>query len=470
MHTPRGVFNNSGASKEQLDSDGEVKMLSPVGKDQPTTSATHAGSEQSEPAGSQKAQHRRPRKTRRPQSIAHAHEELPNAAAVAIPKLSPASENGVVDRAMKNTDTNLGSRSITIAVGDVDKVEASVSHIDLSPSEDVAVLLKSCATTCSSSTPVDGESSNSLGAETVTTNLGVSSSGPIATSSAPDAEASVTSQHNAVVDQPLDNLYTMIRQRREQLFQGPTITIHIGKYSVTSIYQRVAMATSPLLNKHFTANPESLDFTVQGYIAPEAVEYMLNTWMNDIRHDFEVIAMPLQPSFSNNVAILRAARYFGMETYAKWILTKHVEYLREYIPSYEEIALVERNRSSNHDRKYCATSSTIYANKFEAIWTFMVNHLSHARYQGQIPDPGDFEAFLAEHLALSMAMDEADAFFAGRVEKARRERWEQNEAERLERVAREQEVAASLSRKLEDKSGSGLMLVSEAEAALLRGR
>ena len=71
---------------------------------------------------------------------------------------------------------------------------------------------------------------------------------------------------------------------------------------------------------------------------------MLYTWMNDIRHEFEVIAMPLQSSFSNNVAILRVAGYLGVERYAKWILTKHVEYLREYIPSHEGIAIVELNR------------------------------------------------------------------------------------------------------------------------------
>ena len=100
----------------------------------------------------------------------------------------------------------------------------------------------------------------------------------------------------------------------------------------------------------------------------------------------------------------------------------------------------------------------------------MVNYLSHARHRDLIPDPEIFEAFLAEHAVLGAAIVTADAYFAGRAEKARRERWEQNEAERRERVAREQEIAASLSRKLEEKSGSGLMRVTEAEAALLRTR
>lgn len=168
----------------------------------------------------------------------------------------------------------------------------------------------------------------------------------------PVPEAAATSQHTPVVDQPHDNLYTMIRQQRELLFHGPLITAHIGDRSVTGIYKRVAMATSSVLHKYFSKHPESVDFTVQDYIAPEAVEYMLVTWMNEIRHEFEVFAMPLQSSFSINIAILRAARLLGMELYAKWILTKHVEYLRENIPSYEEIILVERNKASDHDRKY----------------------------------------------------------------------------------------------------------------------
>ncbi|KAH7392126.1 hypothetical protein DE146DRAFT_790684 [Phaeosphaeria sp. MPI-PUGE-AT-0046c] len=268
------------------------------------------------------------------------------------------------------------------------------------------------------------------------------------------SEAAPASLQSVFVDQQLDNLYTMIRQQREKLFHGPLITIHIGSSRVIGIYKRVAMATSSILHKYFSENLESVDFTIQDFIAPDAVKYMLNTWMREMCHEFEVHAMPLQSSFANNVAILRAARFLGLEPYTKWILTNHVEYLRDNIPSYEEITIVERDRTSNAD----------------PLWTFMVNHLSHARHRGQIPDPEAFAAFLEEHPALKEAMHTADVFFAERAERARRARWEENNAERLDRKAREQEAANSLMRKMDGKMGSGLMMVTEAEAALMRGR
>ncbi|OAK99229.1 hypothetical protein IQ06DRAFT_355946 [Phaeosphaeriaceae sp. SRC1lsM3a] len=199
---------------------------------------------------------------------------------------------------------------------------------------------------------------------------------PVQQKNASEVDSAPT--QNVVVDQPLDNLYIMIREQREKLFHGPLITIHIGEHHVTGIYKRVAMATSSVLHNYFDNNPDSVDFTVQDSVAPEAVKYMLNTWMQEMCHEFEVHAMPLQSSFTNNVAILRAARFLGMEPYTKWILTNFVEYLRDNIPSYEEVAIVGSNRTSKSD----------------PLWTLMVNHLTHVRHRGQLPDPEIFTAFL----------------------------------------------------------------------------
>jgi hypothetical protein len=84
-----------------------------------------------------------------------------------------------------------------------------------------------------------------------------------------------------------------------------------------------------------------------------------------------------------------------MELYTKHILSVHVNYLKEYIPSYEEIAIVESNKTSDKD----------------PLWTNMLNHLSYARHNEYIPDPYDFEAFLEKHPVQERAMAIADRYF-----------------------------------------------------------
>jgi hypothetical protein len=99
----------------------------------------------------------------------------------------------------------------------------------------------------------------------------------------------------------------------------------------------------------------------------------------------------------------------------------------------------------------------------------MVHFLTHVRHRGQIPDPEVFAAFLEKRTALKDAMHIYDVFFAERAERNRCARWEENNAERLEHETREREAASSHMRKMDGNTGSGLIMVTEAEAALLRG-
>ncbi|KAL1797579.1 hypothetical protein ACET3X_004185 [Alternaria dauci] len=264
-----------------------------------------------------------------------------------------------------------------------------------------------------------------------------------------------------IVDQALDNLLEMIRPQRQGLLQGPRITIHVGDTSVTDISKRAAMAASSVLHKHFTANPESMEYRFsRGQIHPGAVRLLLIGWMRETCNEFEAYAVPAQKTFGEDVAVLRAARLLGMERYCSHILTSYIDYLKTQLPSYEEIIAIEQNATSDRD----------------PLWTAMINHLCHDRYKGLIPDVEYFEAFLEEHTRVKKAMESADKFFAGHakkraenLEKERRQRWEQNQAEKRERIAKEQLAAESLKKKLDEK-GSGLMSVTADEAEVLRGR
>jgi hypothetical protein len=266
---------------------------------------------------------------------------------------------------------------------------------------------------------------------------------------------------SSVVDQALDNLLEMIRAQRQGLFQGPRITIHVGDTSVEGIFKRAAMVASSVLHKHFTANPQSLEYRFsRGQIHPGAVRLLLIGWMQETCNEFEAYAVPAQKTFGEDVALLRAARLLGMERYCSHLLAGYVDYLKTQLPSYEEIIAVEQNATPDKD----------------PLWTAMVNHLCHDRFKGLIPDAEDFQAFLEKHVRLKKAMESADNFFAGFAkrqaegrEKDRRQRWEQNQAEKQERLAKERLAAESLRKKMDEK-GSGLMTVTAEEAELLRGR
>jgi hypothetical protein len=114
----------------------------------------------------------------------------------------------------------------------------------------------------------------------------------------------------------------------------------------------------------------------------------------------------------------------------------------------------------------------------------MVNHLCHDRFKGLMPDPEEFEAFLTHHTHLSEAMRTADEYFAGvakkkrevkqvqwqAAEEHRRMRWEQAQIEKRERIAKEKAAMEAVKQKIDAKSGSGLMMATAEEAALLRKR
>ncbi|KAI4665884.1 uncharacterized protein J4E78_003349 [Alternaria triticimaculans] len=276
---------------------------------------------------------------------------------------------------------------------------------------------------------------------------------------------SAQSPSSPVIDQSIDNLLEMIRAQRQALLQGPRITIHIGDTSVEGISKRAAMAASTVLQKHFTANPQSHEYVFsRGQIHPGAVRLLLIGWMQETCNEFEAYAVPAQKTFGEDAALLRAARLLGMERYCSHIHAGYVEYLKTQLPSYEEIITVEQNAMSDKD----------------PLWTAMVNHLCHDRYKRLIPDPEDFAAFLEKHTRLRKAMESADIFFAGMAkrqvegreqerEKERRQRWEHNQAEKHARIAKERLAAESLRKKMDEK-GSGLMTVTAEEAELLRGR
>ncbi|KAF2686124.1 hypothetical protein K458DRAFT_471552 [Lentithecium fluviatile CBS 122367] len=202
-----------------------------------------------------------------------------------------------------------------------------------------------------------------------------------------------------VVDQPLDNWYEMTRQHRQVLLKGPHIAIHIGNDGnnvVQNIYKRVAMALSRVLNDHFTTNPTSLEYHFESVaVQADAVHALLSTYPHSTCKDWEPGEVQFQGTFEKDIALLGASRLLRMEKYTRTILRTYVDYLKTHLPEYEEIEIIEKLRTSDNDY----------------LWNCMINHLTHERYTGNIPDPIPFDGFLEMRPDVSLAMHKADQCF-----------------------------------------------------------
>jgi hypothetical protein len=264
----------------------------------------------------------------------------------------------------------------------------------------------------------------------------------------PTLEADPSPVSSSVIEQPLDDLFVMIRQQRQALFAGPLITLYFKDIAITGVHKRVAMAASRVLNQHFTTDPESLEYHshIDG-LDPDAVRYLLISWVREGSEEFQVHTVPIQDTFTKNVALLRAARLLGMEKYTKQILTTFINYLQNELPSYEEIAIVERDATSRKD----------------PLWTHMVNHLCHDRFRNQMPDPEAFATFLDDHPRMKTAMHDTDLYFANQGKK----RWEQRQSQN-ERVPREKRAFGSLRQEMDTKGGSDSMVAPAEEVKLSR--
>ncbi|KAF2249471.1 hypothetical protein BU26DRAFT_519528 [Trematosphaeria pertusa] len=217
-----------------------------------------------------------------------------------------------------------------------------------------------------------------------------------------------------VVEQEVDDLLQMSRPHRQTLFEGPQMVIYVGEKSVPNVAKRAAMAASRMLNDHFRKKPESLEYSFEaGFVDLAAIRTLLVTWPLQSSKEFQAGEVPFQDTFEENMALLRAARFLGMERYTKTILKYHLDYLKTSLPEYSEIDTVERMATSDKD----------------PLWTSMVNHLTHSRFKGFIPDPEEFAAFLDKHPKLKAAMEAADEFFKNSAAKEREKKDQRRPAE-----------------------------------------
>jgi hypothetical protein len=205
---------------------------------------------------------------------------------------------------------------------------------------------------------------------------------------------------DAIVHQKLDQWLLMIRFERMEMMKGPKTTVYFGDLPIKNIPKRAAMAVSVKLNHHFSFNPCSTRFDIDtGLLTAKAVRTLLVHWLQKTNRLFEAHEVQFQNGFYRDIAVLRAARFFGMERYTDSIMKHYVEYMRTKVPHYDEIAYAEAMRTSEKD----------------LVWTAMLNHLTHLRYTSQIDDAAKFSKFLKKHPDYNVAMSRTDRYFKTRA-------------------------------------------------------
>ncbi|KAF2267714.1 hypothetical protein CC78DRAFT_541359 [Lojkania enalia] len=210
----------------------------------------------------------------------------------------------------------------------------------------------------------------------------------------PATSVQVTPAPTSIVQQDLENITNLTAPHRCDLLNGPQATIYAGNTVICKVSKRAAMAVSSVLNNYFTKKPRSLEFHIRKpAIDPDAVVYLLDTWMKDVSQLFEVPLMPFRDTVRENVALIEASRFLGMSHYTEHIQSWHINYLKTNIPDYEEVLVIEELAALNNSRLYTA----------------MVNTLAIQRFRRNIPDPEEFSAFLSHHPKLKASIEAFDA-------------------------------------------------------------
>jgi hypothetical protein len=184
---------------------------------------------------------------------------------------------------------------------------------------------------------------------------------------------------DAIVHQKLDQWLLMIRFERMEMMKGPKTTVYFGDLPIKNIPKRFDIDT--------------------GLLTAKAVRTLLVHWLQKTNRLFEAHEVQFQNGFYRDIAVLRAARFFGMERYTDSIMKHYVEYMRTKVPHYDEIAYAEAMRTSEKD----------------LVWTAMLNHLTHLRYTSQIDDAAKFSKFLKKHPDYNVAMSRTDRYFKTRA-------------------------------------------------------
>ncbi|KAF2267715.1 hypothetical protein CC78DRAFT_576714 [Lojkania enalia] len=173
-------------------------------------------------------------------------------------------------------------------------------------------------------------------------------------------------------------------EARKSLLKGPSLKIFTGNDYVCSIPLLLFKAVSITPPEAFSNRELHLPACISG----RPVLY-IQSWLK------AASTLPVVPELSakNNLladlSICRAAKLLGVEVYTKKIIGRYWAYLKNSIPTYEEMSEIESLALSPDD----------------SFFALLVKRMTWLRSRDMIPDPEPFAEYITQHPKLSKAME-----------------------------------------------------------------
>lgn len=262
----------------------------------------------------------------------------------------------------------------------------------------------------------------------------------------------------------LANIGEMSLQDRQNLLIGPTWKIFVGDEIIFNIPRRLIMTVSKSAQILYMHDPNmnsillSKDFT-----SPAPVLHLMN-WLVEICKTFKPFHIRDRDTFMETLAVVRAARMLGMEKYIDHMVRFYDRYIQKELPQYDEITAIEAMALDEEDPLFRSLS----------------HRLSMMRHKDLIPDPEEFDAYLAQHPMLAKQIAKVDEKFnAGRLEReAKRIQRDYKKAASSaknaedEKLRKEEELKEAVRRKLNGRKGDAgnIKVMTAEEARLLKRR
>ncbi|KAF1999764.1 hypothetical protein P154DRAFT_523075 [Amniculicola lignicola CBS 123094] len=183
----------------------------------------------------------------------------------------------------------------------------------------------------------------------------------------------------------------MSLDERSELFRGPTISIYVGQEVVRAVPKKIFMAASSKANDYFLKYPQlnSLHFKA-GEISIPALQRIVE-WLTNMGTYGKIYSIPLTDKLPEDVNIMRAARMFAMERYIAHFTRKYCDYVRNSVPTYDNIAAIIKAGTPGDPLLEC-----------------LANNLAHQRHRGIVQNPESFEKFLGKYPTFKKTLDEIE--------------------------------------------------------------
>jgi uncharacterized coiled-coil protein SlyX len=184
------------------------------------------------------------------------------------------------------------------------------------------------------------------------------------------------------VGQPAKDIRDMSQSEREDLYQGPTITVIIGDAQIRGVPKHMFMAASPKVREYFEQNPQETYIPFPRAEVAVPVMDTIKNWLECMGTYNVVFSIKLKKDPAHDLLVRRNCIYLGMDKYVAHFTRQYCDRIRDEglaFLTFDTMAIIEKNTEDNDSLFFC-----------------LANNIASLRQRGKIPEPEKFDEFLAQ--------------------------------------------------------------------------